>query len=140
MKKILIITAVTMVILGISSGVLAFENGSGFGAGRHDQCLLEALDDGQKTQFEEIISEYREKMSALRESIYELRESGSYDEFREAHENRHTLMEEKRDALRDVIPEKYAEVFEGRGQGMRHHGWHNGSGGFKSRDTGENGT
>jgi len=138
-KTIIIATVVTIVILAVSSGALALGSGSGFGADRHDQCLMDILDDGQKAQFEEIISEYREKMSALRKEIDDLREKGKYDDFKEVHESRHTLMEEMRESIRNIIPDEYAERFESGGRNLRHYGLDKGSGGFKSRYREENG-
>lgn len=131
MKKILFLLFVaSLLIVTFSSAAIAFDGGNS--AASYEDCAKEMLDNEDRAKFETIINDFREKMSELRETMLTLRTEGKYEEFREKHAERLELMEEKVDALNDILPEEIANRFQAKGREMRHNGWDNKSGGFKA--------
>ncbi len=131
MKKILFLLFVaSLLIVTFSSAAIAFDGGNS--AASYEDCAKEMLDNEDRAKFETIINDFREKMSELRETMLIFRTEGKYEEFREKHAERLELMEEKVDALNDILPEEIANRFQAKGREMRHNGWDKKSGGFKA--------
>ena len=133
--KILVMALAGFLILSISSSAFAF--GGGYGAGYPGSCPRLELSIEDQDRFAEVIESFRQRMSELREEMIELRESGEYEAFREKHAERFELMEDKRTALQELLPEEYAANFKSGGCGKRNHGWENGNGGFRNRSNSE---
>ncbi len=131
MKKILFsLFVASLLIVTFSSAAIAFDGGNS--AASYEDCAKEMLDHEDRARFETIINEFREKMSELRETMVTFRTEGNYEGFREKHAERLELMEEKVDALNDILPEEIANRFQAKGREMRHLGWDKKSGGFKA--------
>jgi len=131
MKKILFLLFVaSLLIVTFSSAAIAFDGGNS--AASYEDCAKEMLDNEDRAKFETIINDFREKMSELRETMLIFRTEGKYEEFREKHAERLELMEEKVDALNDILPEEIANRFQAKGREMRHNGWDKKNGGFKA--------
>lgn len=134
-NKIMILAVAGLLVLSISTAALAF--GGGYGAGQFDTCPRDLISMEDQEKFAEVIDTFREKMSQLREEMIELRESGQYEAFRAKHAERFELMEDKRNALSEILPEEYAARLNSSGCSKRNHGWEKGSGGFKFRNNSE---
>lgn len=130
MKKTLIILGVVMIFLVATASVALAFNGYGPGGG---YCLQDSLAGEDQTRFNEIIENFREQMFALRERMSEARSEGDYEEFLEVKEERFELMEEKRDALAEILPDEYVGRFNHCGREGRNSGWQKGNSGFKSQ-------
>ena len=129
MKKALtLITMATLLVLILSS--VAFAQGAGFGNGQNGFCFREALTAEQQEQFDKVIDTYRENMLRLREKLQALRSAGDSEGFREAQAERFELMEQKRAALSEFLPEEYGERFQNCNRSMRNFGVEKGSSGF----------
>ncbi len=132
MKKTLFLLFVaSLLIVTFSSAAIAFDGGNS--AASYEDCAKEMLDSEDRTKFENIINDFRENMSELRDLMLSLRIEGEYEEFREKHAERLELMEEKVDALNDILPEDIANRFQAKGRELRHNGWDKNSGGFKAQ-------
>ncbi len=132
MKKILAASAVSLLALFlISTSVFAF--GGGFGPGQ-EPCLQDVLDDDQKAVFVEIMEEFRAKMEALREELWNLRAEGDYEAFREKQEERVEIRTERNEKLSELLPEEYSSRFQNCGGGMRHHGLEKNGGWFGNQN------
>lgn len=129
-KSVAVLLAVILILTTVSSSVLAF-NGS-FGSSSTGLCLKDQLTDKQRVLFTEIIDVFRARMLELRELMHSYRDAGDYEAFRSIHAERFVLMEERRDALRKILPEELAEHFQKQGRTMRHFGRDRNSGGFNS--------
>ena len=127
-KTVTVFALAALFILVLSSA--AFAQSTGFGSGQYGTCLRDTLDTEQQARFDQIIETYRAEMFKLREEMSKLRESGDIEGFQEAKAKRFTLMEEKRAALSEILPEEFAERFQNCGKGMRNFGVEKGSGGF----------
>lgn len=131
MKRALIFTALTiLLLLGFSTGTHAY--GEGYGSGRHEICVRDFLSEEQKAAFDDIIGQFQSRMLTLRQTMLELREVGSEEAFRAAQAERYQLQEERKEALKEIVPEEFLERFEAGGRHKRHHGWDKGSGGFRA--------
>ncbi len=131
MRKILLLLTASVLIVTLSSAAFAF--GSGNNPASYDECPREMLDAEDQAKFESIITDFREKLEKVREDIMALRENGSHEEFRAKHYERYELMEEKLEALSDILPDDVATRFRGKGRELRHNGWDKNSGGFKAQ-------
>lgn len=130
MKKALVFLGIVMIFLMVTGSVALAFNGYGPGGG---YCLQDSLDGEDQARFNEIIENFREQMLALRERMLEARSDGDYEEFLEVKEERFELMEEKRDALAEILPDEYVGRFNHCGRGSRNSGWEKGNSGFKSQ-------
>lgn len=129
-NKLIILTVAGLLVLSVTTTALAF--GGGYGEGQFDTCPRDLISMEDQEKFAEVIDTFREKMTKLREEMDILREEGQLEEFRAKHAERFELMEDKRDALSELLPEEYADRFKDSGRSMRNHGWEKNSGGFKS--------
>jgi len=127
-KTLLVITLATLFVFTLSA--VAFAQDSGFGSGRNGFCLRESLTAEQQGQFDQIIETYRENMNRLREKMFNLRNAGDSEGFREAQAERFELMEQKRAALSEILPEEFPERFQNCGRSMRNFGAEKSSSGF----------
>ncbi len=127
-KTVTVFALAALFILVLSSA--AFAQSAGYGGGQFGTCLRDTLDTEQQAQFDQVIETYRAEMFKLREEMSKLRESGDIEAFRAARDNRFILMEEKRAALSEILPEEFAERFQNCGKGMRNFGVEKGTGGF----------
>ncbi len=130
-KTILLFILVGFMVAAISSAAFAF--GGGNNPVSHEECPRELLHSDGRSNFESIITNFREQMAQLREEIIAAREDGDYEEFRAKHDERLKLIEEKKEALSDILPEEVVSRFSGKGRELRHNGWHKNSGGFKAQ-------
>lgn len=129
MKRTLtLLTMAALLVLILTS--VAFAQGTGFGNGQNGFCLRESLTTAQQEQFDQVIETYRENMLRLREKLQALRIAGDDEGFREAQAERFELMEQKRAALSELLPEEYAERFQSCNQSMRNFGVEKGRSGF----------
>ena len=129
MKKALtLITMAALLFLILTS--VAFAQGTGFGNSQNGFCLRESLTAKQQEQFDKVIETYRDNMLRLREKLQALRIAGDSEGFREAQAERFELMEQKRAALSELLPEEYAERFQSCNQSMRNFGVEKGRSGF----------
>lgn len=127
MNKALTAIAVVLVILLATSSMAFAFNGYG------QDCssgLQDSLTGEERALFNEIIDDFKVKMTALRDQMRELREEGNRAALQALREERNLLMEEKWEALNEMLPEKFADQFDRCGKGMRKSGWDKGSGGF----------
>ncbi|GEM_PF-903885 len=131
-KTILLFIMVSFMIASISSAAFAF--GGGNNPVSQEECPREILNSDEQANFESIINNFREKMAELRKEIMAARENGNHEDFRAKHAERLELMEEKREALSDILPDDIASRFLGKGREMRHNGWDKNSGGFKGQN------
>ena len=132
MKKVLLVLLLTTVmILTISSG--AFANGGGFGSGQNGSCLRDVLNEEESAQYDSIIADFREKMDGLREKMFDLRDAGNWEGLKALREDRFKIMEEKREALSQILPAEFTERFQACGRGMRNFGRTQGEGNYKQQ-------
>lgn len=76
-----------------------------------------------REQVAEITAAFREKMAELRAALHELRGSGQTEDMREIHAERFVIMEEKREAMSQYIPDEFREEFLNKGfQRANRHG------------------
>lgn len=129
MKKILTVFAMTVLLVLVFTSA-AYAQSEGFRGGQYGTCLRDTLDTEQQARFDQIIETYRSEMLKLREEMFKLRESGDFEAFRDVKAKRFALMEEKRAALSEILPEEFAERFQNCGRKMRNFGVEKGSGGF----------
>lgn len=129
MKKTMIALALVL-ILALLLSTTVFAQSEGFGGKRYGTCLRENLEPEEQARFNEIIAVYRAKMLEFREEMKRLRAAGDGEAFRAAMAKRFELMEEKRAALSEFLPEKFAEGFQNCGRNMRNYGVERGSSGF----------
>jgi hypothetical protein len=127
MKKTLALVAViTLTVLVLSSSAFAYGGGfsGGFGGSQSGNCIRLSLDldEEQQGQFDRIITEFREKMALVRDKLAAARNSGDNEAFQDARAERLELMEEKRDALAEFLPEEFADRFQGCGRDTRNFG------------------
>jgi len=130
-KTVTFVALATLFVLVLSTA--AFAQSAGFGGGQYGTCLRDTLSPEQQTEFDQAIETYRTKMFELREEMHKLRESGDNEAFREAQAKRFEIMEEKRAALSEILPEEFAERFQNKGQGKRNFGVEKERGGFGMR-------
>lgn len=130
-KTVKVIALATLFVLVLSSA--AFAQSACFGGSQYGTCLRDTLNTEQQAEFDQVIETYRSKMLELREEINKLRETGDNEAFRAAQARRFEIMEEKRTALREILPEEFAERFQNKGRGMRNYGVEKGRGGFGMR-------
>jgi len=129
MKKTVTVFAIAALLLLVFTSA-AFAQNAGSGGGQYGTCLRDTLNTEQQARFDQIIETYRAEMFELREEMFKLRESGEVEAFQEAKAKRFTLMEDKRTALSEILPEEFAERFQNCGRNMRNFGVEKGSGGF----------
>ena len=76
-----------------------------------------------REQVAEITAAFREKMAELRAALHELRGSGETEAMRDIHAERFVIMEEKREAMSQYIPDEFREDFLNKGfQRANRHG------------------
>ena len=130
-RTIALLAVITLTVLVLSSSAFAFGGGfgGGYGGSQSGTCLRLSSDlsEEQQGQFDGIIAEFREKMALVRERLVAARNSGDSDAFEDARSERYELMEEKREALAELLPDEFAERFQGCGRGMRNFGAAKGS-------------
>ncbi len=127
MKRTIALLAVTtFALLALSSSAFAFGGGfsGGNGGSQSGTCLKLSLNlnEEQQGQFDRIITEFREKMILVRERLAAARNSGDSEALENARTERNELMEEKREALAEFLPDEFADRFQGCGRGMRNFG------------------
>ncbi len=132
-KKVLLMLTVSIMVVTLTSTAFAFGGGNNPLAG--EECPREMLTGEEQDSFESIISNFREKMAELREEMISLREVGNYEEFREKHAERFELMEEKKEALSDILPDEVNSRFQSKGHSMRHNGWKENSDKFNQNNS-----
>jgi hypothetical protein len=130
-KPLIVLILAAVLILTFSSGAFAY--GGGFGSGQESFCLRDTLEGDELKQFEAVIENFRSKMADLREEMFALREQGDRDGFRALQEKRFEMIEEKREALKQILPGEFAERIPACGRGMRNFGQPRGSGNFKEQ-------
>ncbi len=132
MKTLLVICSTVIIgLLVTSTAAFGFGGpGEGYGAGRYEPCIKDSLSEEEQVGFTDIIAGFQEAMSELRERLRELREEGDYEAFLDVKSERLELMENKREALSQVIPEEFKHRFEDKGHQERHHGWEKGTSAF----------
>ena len=114
-RSLPVLLLVGLLVLSFAPAAFAFDGGSGGAA-----CIVPAE---YREQVGEITAAFREKMAELRARLHELRGSGETDAMREIHANRFELMDEKREAMSQYIPDEFKEEFLNRGpQRMSRHG------------------
>lgn len=131
MKKTLIITALLLSATLILAAP-AFAFGGYGGGGEGAACLKEQLTAEQAAQFEAVIEQFRENMAILREKMEELRAHGDFEALRELRDERHELMQERREALSEILPADLIENFRDSCRGMRNNAREKGTGGFRN--------
>lgn len=136
MKKTLIVFSILVIgLMAASSAAFGYGGpGEGYGAGQHETCVMESLAGGEQEQFLDIIEIYQEKISELREKMREARAQGDYETFQEAKTERDEIKAEKREDLRQVVPEEYGYRFESKGHQHHHNGWEKGSSNFNRQE------
>jgi len=136
MRNTLIVLSIVVIgLMAASSAAFGYEGpGEGFGAGQHENCVIESLAGEEQEQFRNIIEVYQEKMSELREKMREARAQGNYEAFQEAKAERAEIKAEKRENLSKVIPEDYGYRFESKGHQHHHNGWEKGSSNFNRQE------
>ncbi len=131
-KTIIALVVVGLLLASLTPSVLAFGGGFGSGSRGTGTCIGGTLTEEQQDAFDAVIEPFRDDMLALRQEMLEAREDGEYGLLEELREERNKLMERKRAALSEILPEEYADRFQNCGQGMRNFGTEKGSGGFGS--------
>jgi hypothetical protein len=125
-RTIALLAVITLTVLVLSSSALAFGGGfgGGYGGSQGGTCLRLSpdLSEEQQGQFDLIITEFREKMAQVREQLVAARNSGDSEAFETARAERFELMEEKREALAEFLPDEFADRFQSCGGGMRNFG------------------
>lgn len=125
-RTIALLAVITLTVLVLSSSAFAFGGGfgGGYGGSQNGTCLRLSLDlsEEQQGQFDLIITEFREKMALVREKLVAARNNGDSEAFEDARAERYELMEEKREALAELLPDEFADRFQGCGRGMRNFG------------------
>ena len=136
MKKSLLIFSIVIIgLLVASTSAFGFGNpGEGFGAGQYETCVMDSLSEEEQAQFTDIIAEFQEAMSELKEKMRELREERNYEAFLDVKNERRELMEDKQEALNQIVPEEFKNRFENKGHQGRHHGWEKGTSGFNKQE------
>lgn len=129
-KTIIALFVVGLILVSLTPSVLAY--GGGFGSGSRGTCIGGTLTEEQQVKFDAVIEPFRTQMLKLREEMFDARESGEYELLAELREELNKLMEQKRAALSEILPEEYADRFQNGGQGMRNFGTEKGGGGFGS--------
>lgn len=125
-RKIALLAVITLTVLVLSSSAFAYGGGfgGGYGGSQSGTCLRLNLDlsEEQQSQFDRIITEFRDKIALVRDKMVAARDSGDSEAFEDAKAERLELMEEKRDALAEFLPEEFTDRFQGCGRGMRNFG------------------
>jgi Spy/CpxP family protein refolding chaperone len=125
-RTIALLAVITLTVLVLSSSALAFGGGfgGGYGGSQGGTCLRLSpdLSEEQQGQFDLIITEFRDKMAQVREQLVAARNSGDSEAFETARAERFELMEEKRETLAELLPDEFADRFQGCGGGMRNFG------------------
>lgn len=130
-RTIALLAVITLAVLVLSSSAFAFGGGfgGGYGGSQSGTCLRLSpdLSEEQQGQFDGIIAEFRENMTLVREKLVAARNSGDSEAFENARAERYELMEVKREALAELLPDEFADRFQGCGRGMRNFGAAKGS-------------
>ena len=125
-RTIALLAVITLTLLVVSSSAFAYGGGfgGGYGGSQSGTCLRLSLDlnEEQQGQFDRIISEFRETMASVREKLVAARSSGNSEAFDDARTERFELMDEKREALAELLPDEFTDRFQGCGRGMRNFG------------------
>ena len=115
LHRVIPVLLVGLLVLSFAPAVFAYDGQSGGGA-----CIVPAE---YRDQVGEITAAFQEKMAELRVRLHELRGSGEADVMRGIHAARFGLMEEKREAMVQYIPEEFKEDFLNKGpQRANRHG------------------
>ncbi len=125
-RTIALLAVITLTVLVLSSSALAFGGGfgGGYGGSQGGTCLRLSpdLSEEQRGQFDRIITEFKEKMAQVREELVAARNRGNSEELEAVRAKRDELMEAKREALAELLPDEFADRFQGCGRGMRNFG------------------
>lgn len=124
-KQLGLLVLVILILIVPASSASAY---GGFGGGPAEDCLRSGLDEGLQDQLESIISGFRQQMTLVREKMTTARNSGDTEARDAARERRLQLMEEKRAALNEILPEEMTDRFEHPCKGMRNFGAARGKG------------
>jgi hypothetical protein len=130
-KTLLVLLLTAVMMLTVSSGAFAY--GGGFGGGQNGICLRDTLDAEEIAKFDTIIADFRTKMNDLRERMFTLRNDGDWEGLKALREERFKLMEEKREAMSQILPDELDERLQNCGRGMRNSGLFRGEGNFKQQ-------
>ena len=110
-----VLLLVGLLVLSFTPAVFAYD-----GVSRGSSCIVPAE---YREQVGEITAAFREKMAELRAQLHDLRGSGETEVMRDVHLKRFELMDGKREAMSQYIPDEFKEEFLNRGpQRMSRHG------------------
>ena len=135
MRKTLIVFSILIIgLMAASTAAFGFGGlGDGFRAGPHETCIMDSLSGEEQEVFMEIMTDYQDALSELRERMRDLRKEGNYEAFREAKSELFEIKEERREQLSKILPDEYKNRFESTGHHRRHFGCDRGSSGFNKQ-------
>ncbi len=108
---------ITLLVLGllILSGTQLAYAADVVVEGAQRSCFLDLLPEGARAEAENIIKDFHAKMVQLREKLFAARESGDLDERDAVRAEMWELKEEKREMIREYIPDELKDQYMERG-------------------------
>jgi hypothetical protein len=117
-KRIAALVLVGLLLLAGTQVALATD---GAGNGRGNPCFLDLLPEDARLQAEAVLSEFRAKMTALRERIAAYRGTGDREGMGEVREEMWQIKNEVREQIAPLLPEEYRDRYMNREYGRQRH-------------------